>query len=42
MTIIYNDREVKVMIIDGHVKYRFVQRIMGIKDNREINQFITK
>jgi hypothetical protein len=41
MTIIYNDREVKVMIIDGHVKYRFVQRIMGIKDNREINQFIT-
>jgi hypothetical protein len=29
------------MIIDGHVKYRFVQRIMGIKDNREINIFIT-
>jgi hypothetical protein len=28
------------MIIDGHVKYRFVQRIMGIKDNREINRFI--
>jgi hypothetical protein len=28
------------MIIDGHVKYRFVQRIMGIKDNREINKFI--
>jgi hypothetical protein len=28
------------MIIDGHVKYRFVQRIMEIKDNREINRFI--
>jgi hypothetical protein len=28
------------MIIDGHVKYRFVQRILGIKDNREINKFI--
>jgi hypothetical protein len=28
------------MIIDGHVKYRFVQRIMGMKDNREINKFI--
>jgi activator of 2-hydroxyglutaryl-CoA dehydratase len=28
------------MIIDGHVKYRFVQRIMGMKDNKEINTFI--
>jgi hypothetical protein len=29
------------MIIDGHVKYRFVQRILGINDNREINRFIS-
>jgi hypothetical protein len=29
------------MIIDGHVKYRFMQRIMGIKDDREINRFIS-
>jgi hypothetical protein len=28
------------VIIDGHVKYRFVQRIMGLKDTREINKFI--
>jgi isochorismate synthase EntC len=28
------------VIIDGHVKYRFVQRILGIKDNKEINKFI--
>jgi hypothetical protein len=41
MTIIYNDREVIIMIIYGHVKYRFVQRIMGMKDNKEINRFIS-
>jgi hypothetical protein len=29
------------MIIDGHVKFRFVQRIMGIKDVNEVNKFIT-
>lgn len=28
------------MIIDGHVKFRFVQRIMGIKDEWEVNRFI--
>lgn len=28
------------MIIDGHVKYRFVQRILGIKDEKETNRFI--
>ncbi|SMQ86797.1 hypothetical protein SAMN05444673_6844 [Bacillus sp. OV166] len=29
------------MLIDGHVKFRFVQRIMGIKGESEINKFIT-
>jgi hypothetical protein len=28
------------MIIDGHVKFRFVQRIMGIMNENEINKFI--
>jgi hypothetical protein len=28
------------MIIDGHVKFRFVQRIMGIVNENEINKFI--
>jgi hypothetical protein len=28
------------MIIDGHVKFRFVQRIMGIKGVSEVNKFI--
>lgn len=28
------------MILDGHVKFRFVQRIMGIEDEREVNKFI--
>jgi hypothetical protein len=28
------------LIIDGHVKFRFVQRILGIKDVKEINKFI--
>jgi hypothetical protein len=29
------------VLIDGHVKFRFVQRIMGIKDVKEINRFIS-
>jgi hypothetical protein len=40
MTIIYNRIEVINMIIDGHVKFRFVQRIMEIKNEKEANKFI--
>jgi hypothetical protein len=40
MTLFYNKSEVNFMIIDGHVKFRFVQRIMDIKDEREVNRFI--
>jgi hypothetical protein len=40
MTITYNRIEVINMIIDGHVKFRFVQRIMGIKGVSEVNKFI--
>jgi hypothetical protein len=29
------------MIIDGHVKFRFVQRIMGIKNESEAKRFIS-
>jgi hypothetical protein len=40
MTITYNRNEVITMIIDGHVKFRFVQRIMGINNEGEVNKFI--
>jgi hypothetical protein len=40
MTIIYNGIEVIWMLIDGHVKFRFVQRIMGTNNEREANKFI--
>jgi hypothetical protein len=39
-TITYNRSGVIKMIVDGHVKFRFVQRVIGIKDVIEINRFI--